>query len=64
LNGADVRLGVYDVLGREVDVLLEGEKQPGTYEVTWDASRLPAGVYFCRMTVGRVCGTTKMLLVK
>ncbi len=62
--GDDVRLAMYDVLGQEVDVLVLGEKQAGTYTVTWDASRFPAGVYFCRLTVGRVCGTTKMLLVK
>ncbi len=45
-----VRLAVYDVLGREVAVLLEGLYPAGTYRVTFNASRLASGVYVSRLT--------------
>jgi len=46
-----VRLAVYDLLGREVAVLEDGQKSPGHYEVRFDASGLASGVYLCRMDV-------------
>jgi D-alanyl-D-alanine carboxypeptidase len=46
-----VRLAVYDLLGHEVAVLVDGEKTPGTYAVSWDAGSRPSGVYFYRMHV-------------
>jgi hypothetical protein len=59
-----VRLAVYDLLGREVAVLLNEEKAPGTYEIRWDASKFPSGVYFCRMTSENFVGYQKMVLAK
>jgi hypothetical protein len=47
---SDVRLSVYDLLGREVAVLVNERKAPGRYEVRFDASGLSSGVYLCRMT--------------
>jgi hypothetical protein len=47
-----VRLAVYDLLGREVAVLVDEKKQPGNYNVTFDGSGLSSGFYFCRMCVG------------
>jgi hypothetical protein len=58
------RLVVYDVLGREVTVLMDEEKQPGTYLVTFDASHLSSGVYFYRLTAGDFSVTRRMLLVR
>jgi hypothetical protein len=61
-----VRLVVYDLLGREVATLVKEEKQPGTYEVTFDASDLSSGVYFYRLTAIGEHGTlaqTKSLAV-
>ena len=46
-----VKLAVYDVLGREVRTLVDEEKQPGRYSVTFDASNLPTGVYLYRLSV-------------
>ena len=40
-----VKLAVYDVLGREVAVLVDEKKQPGSYEVQFDGSGLPSGAY-------------------
>lgn len=47
-----VRLGVFDALGRAVTVLVDGHRPPGRYEATFDASRLPAGVYVARLDAG------------
>ncbi len=60
----DVRLAVYDILGREVAVLVNENESPGTYQVTFDASRLSTGVYFYRLTSGTYSSTMKMTLIK
>jgi DNA-binding transcriptional LysR family regulator len=46
---AAVRIGVLDVLGREVAVLAAGERPAGRHEVAWDAARVKPGLYFVRM---------------
>jgi formylglycine-generating enzyme len=61
---SDVRLVIYDVLGREVAVLVNERKLPGQYEVTFDGSGLPSGVYFYRMHAGSFVQIRKMLLLK
>ena len=48
---AHVRLTVYDVLGREITVLVEGTRLAGTHEARFDGSRLPSGLYVYRLTV-------------
>ncbi len=46
-----VKLVVYDMLGCEVAVLVNDRKEPGNYEVTWNANGMASGVYFYRMQV-------------
>jgi photosystem II stability/assembly factor-like uncharacterized protein len=46
-----VRLAVYDLLGREVAVLVDEKKEPGSYQVRFDGSGLSSGVYFYRLQV-------------
>ncbi len=46
-----VRLGVYDILGREVAVLVNERKEPGSYTVTWDAKGRASGVYIYRIRI-------------
>jgi len=60
----NVSLIVYDILGREVKTLLNEVKAPGTYEITFDASRLASGVYFYRLTSGHYSQTKKMILIR
>jgi len=48
---SDVKVVVYDVLGRETTTLVNQQLKPGTYEVSWDASNYPSGVYFYQLTV-------------
>ena len=63
-SGVNVKIVVYDMLGREVAVLVNERKAPGSYEVAFDGSRLASGVYFYRMTAGSYVESRKMLLVK
>ena len=58
-----VRLAVYDVRGRLVEVLEDQDRQPGTYEVEWDASRVAAGTYMYRLQVGDDVVATKRATV-
>jgi len=67
-----VTLTVYDALGREITLLVAERKSPGRYEVRFDASSLPSGIYFYRLAVSSVeplqadgfVETKKMILMK
>ncbi|MDQ7817818.1 MAG: S8/S53 family peptidase [Melioribacteraceae bacterium] len=61
---SQIKLKVFDVLGREVANLAEGVYEGGKYEVTFDANKLPSGVYFYNLTIGSNSISKKMLLVK
>jgi hypothetical protein len=61
---SDVRLVVYDLLGREVSVLVNERKAPGAYEVKFDAAGLSSGVYFYRLEAGSSGLTRKMVVLK
>lgn len=59
-----LKLEVYDVLGRLVSILAEGIYEPGKYEVAFNASNLPSEVYFYSLTFGGKSIVKKMLLIK
>jgi D-alanyl-D-alanine carboxypeptidase len=59
-----VRLSVYDMLGREVSVLVNERKNAGNHEVRFDASGLSSGVYFYRIQAGTYVETRKLLLLR
>ena len=59
-----VTLKVYDILGREIATLVNGQKQPGSYRVTFDGSSLVSGVYFYELRAGSYRDVKKMLLLK
>jgi hypothetical protein len=59
-----VRLTVYDLLGREVAVLVDEPKEPGTYAVPFSAQGLSSGMYVYRLTFGRFAQTRTMLLIR
>jgi hypothetical protein len=63
-EGGPVRIEVYDVLGRRVDTLLDGDVVGGLRAVVWNASRFPSGVYYCRLTASAATQSRKMILVK
>jgi hypothetical protein len=59
-----VSLKVYDILGRDVATLVNENLPPGSYEVTFDASGLPSGVYFYRLTVRSTAGGQAAVFVE
>ena len=59
-----VILKIFDVLGREVSVLVSEELPAGTYARQWDASAMSSGVYFSRMQAGSFVETKKVLLLR
>ena len=61
---AHVKLSVYNILGQEVATLVNSEQEPGRYEVKFDASGLPSGVYFYTLQTPYFTKTNKMVLVK
>jgi hypothetical protein len=63
-TGDQVRLSVFDLQGREVAVLVDGFRSEGAYQAVWDASDVPSGVYFYRITAGVFTQTRKMLLMR
>lgn len=63
-QAADVILTVFDVLGRQVRVLASGRHAEGRYEVTFDASGLPSGVFLYRLEAGDYVQTRRMVLSK
>jgi photosystem II stability/assembly factor-like uncharacterized protein len=61
---SNARLGVYDLLGREVAVLVNERRNAGVHEVKFNASGFSSGVYFYRLTAGRFVHTRKLLLLR
>lgn len=59
-----VKMIVYDILGREVTLLINEVKLAGTYEVKFDGSNLASGVYFYRIVSGDFVDIKKMVLIK
>lgn len=59
-----VVLNVFDVLGREVAMLVNELKQPGKYSVAFDGRGLASGVYFCKLKAGRYFATTRLVLLR
>ncbi len=55
---------IYDVLGREVALVLDERLAPGSYARTWNAAGEPSGIYFCRLVRGTLSRTEKMLLIR
>jgi len=59
-----VRITIYDLIGREVELLYDNILNPGKFEMTWNASDYPSGVYFYRLISDGFVNTKKMVLVK
>jgi hypothetical protein len=59
-----VQLKVYDVLGREVAVLLDANVRSGDHTLVWDASGNPSGIYMYNLTAGEYSATKKMIIMK
>ena len=55
---------MFDVLGNEISTLIKKDLVAGRYDVDFDASNLPSGIYFYRLSVNNFRKTKKMLLLK
>ena len=61
---ANVRISLYDITGQELMLLVNEEKETGSYELILDANDLSSGAYFYRLTAGEFIETKKMILLK
>jgi hypothetical protein len=61
---SDVRVVVYDMLGRQAAILVNSNIEAGNYSVNWNASDLSSGMYLVRMTAGDFTRTQKIMLIK
>ncbi len=61
---ANVSLKVYDILGREITTLVNGERSVGTYKAEFNAGKFSSGVYFYQLRAGDFVSTKKMILLK
>jgi len=61
---SNIKLSIFNILGKEVTVLVNKQLLPGSYEFTFDGSNLNSGIYFYKLTAGDFSETKKMMLVK
>ncbi|MFA5403617.1 MAG: T9SS type A sorting domain-containing protein [Ignavibacteria bacterium] len=60
-----VSLRIYNVLGKEIEILINRKMDAGSYNFNWDASNHPNGLYFCKLSIeNKVSFTKKMILIK
>lgn len=59
-----VFLRIYNLLGQLIATLVDDDRSPGVYSVTWDAGNMPSGMYFYRLEAGKFMETKKMVLVR
>ncbi|MCP5062319.1 MAG: T9SS type A sorting domain-containing protein [Ignavibacteriae bacterium] len=60
----NVKLKVFDIIGNEVATLVNKKQSPGNYNINFDASFLPSGIYFYRLQTGSFVETKKLVLLK
>ena len=63
-ESSNIVIKVFDILGNEIETLVDEEKPAGSYEVEFDATGLPSGVYFYQLRSGEFISTKKMILSK
>ncbi|RPI13037.1 MAG: T9SS C-terminal target domain-containing protein [Ignavibacteriae bacterium] len=64
-GGKQVKLVIYDILGKEIATLINEQLKPGTYEAEWNGSNYPSGVYFYSLIInGGIIDTKKLVLLK
>jgi flagellar hook assembly protein FlgD len=61
-NKQPVQLKVYDIVGNEVSTLVNEEKATGKYEVNFDGSNIPEGIYIVKIQAGNSLTTRKMIV--
>jgi hypothetical protein len=64
INECEAKIVIFDLLGKEVITLVNEKLKPGTYQVLFDASQLPSGIYFYKLTADNFSEIKKMVLLK
>ncbi len=59
-----VKIIVYDIMGKEIEMILNDELQAGTHETQWNASKFSSGIYFYKIQSGDYTETKRMTLIK
>ena len=60
----NIKLCVYDIMGREVQILESGFRNIGEYSIIWDASNFASGIYYINLIAGSLIETQKLMLIK
>jgi len=63
-KSGNVRIIIFDARGREVETLVNEQLSPGSYETTWNASKIASGIYFYRLHTSEYTETKRMALIK
>jgi hypothetical protein len=63
-NDNFVSIKIFDALGKEIITLVNKTQKPGIYEITFEGSEYPNGIYYCRLTAGIFSETIKMIFLK
>ncbi len=63
-TASDITISIYDIRGRKVETLVQGEQQAGYHQIIWDASDHSSGMYFYKIQAGKYAETRKMVLLK
>ncbi|MFH1161884.1 MAG: T9SS type A sorting domain-containing protein [Candidatus Jorgensenbacteria bacterium] len=61
---SDVSVTIWNTIGQKIETLVDGEMEPGTHRIVWDAGSFPSGVYFYQLKAGAFTETKWMVLVK
>ncbi|OGU70526.1 MAG: hypothetical protein A2V93_02810 [Ignavibacteria bacterium RBG_16_34_14] len=61
---SNVLIKLYDIVGNEIETLINEEKPAGTYKLNWRVANLPSGVYFYKIQTGTFIDTKKMILLR
>ncbi|MBC8490683.1 MAG: T9SS type A sorting domain-containing protein, partial [Bacteroidetes bacterium] len=63
-KSSNTKLIIYNILGKEIATLVNEKLNAGSYEVDWDGSAYPSGVYFYKLTTDGFSDVKKMILIK
>ena len=64
MEPSEVRINIYDPLGREIETLVHDRKSAGNHRIVWNATGFSTGIYFYRIQAGDYSETKKMVLLK
>lgn len=63
-KSGNIKIIIYNLQGKEIEILLNKKLDIGDYETSWNGSKYPSGVYFYRLEAGNFVDTKKMILIK